>query len=549
MTRNIAPNGITMRSSLAILLAGIMATTGLPAYAAAPNLPTATPIKHVVVIFFENISFDHYFGTYPNALNPPDEPLFIAAPNTPIPDNYISHPDLLTQNPNFLNTSGNGAAAQNPFRLGPAQARTADQGHSYRPEQLSFNQGAMDLFPVSVGTAGPPPTTPAQALTKALTMAYYDGNTVTAFWNYAQHFSMSDNSFNTVFGPSTPGAINLVSGQTNGLAQNVNGTGSLVADGNGSFSVIGDPDPINDVCSTTTGTKVTMAGKNIGDLLNGIGASWGWFQGGFDLTQVNPNGTTGCNRSSSSAIVPTVKDYVPHHQPFQYYASTANPTHARPTSPTMIGKQGDAANHQYDMRDFYTAVQTGNMPNVSFLKPPAYQNGHAGNSDPLDEQTFMVQVINFLQTRPEWSSTAVIIAYDDSDGWYDHVPGPTVNGSTTAQDALNGDGICGTGDHTGVTALPGPLPGTLHAQGRCGYGPRLPLVVISPWSKVNYIDHTLTDQSSVLRFIEDNWLGGARIGQGSFDAIAGPIDNMFDFSSTPPAEKLLLDATTGVPLP
>jgi phospholipase C len=539
----------TVRDSLALLLAGVMVTSGVPAQAAAPaQLPTATPIKHLVVIFNENISYDHYFGTYPNALNLPGEPVFSALPGTPSSNNYISNPSLLTANPKFLNVAGNGVAAVNPFRLAPAQARTADQSHNYKPEQMSFDGGLMDLFPVSVGVAGPPPNTPAQAATKALTMAYYDGNTVTAFWNYAQHFAMSDNSFNTTFGPSTPGAINLISGQTDGVATTANGTSNLVDDGNGNFSLYGDDDGFNDVCSTTTGTTVQFSGKNIGDLLNGISAWWGWFQGGFNLSAVNPNGTTGCLRSSASAIVPAVKDYVPHHQPFQFYASTANPTHARPTSPLMIGKQGDAANHQYDISDFYTAVQTGNMPSVAFLKPPAFQNGHPSNSDPLDEQTFTVQIINFLQTRPEWASTAVIIAYDDSDGWYDHVVPPTVNGSTSAQDALNGTGICGTGAVTGATALPGVNPATLHAQGRCGYGPRLPLLVISPYAKQNFIDHTLTDQTSILRFIEDNWLGGTRIGQGSFDAIAGPINNMFNFGA-PPAPKLFLDATTGVPLP
>jgi phospholipase C len=528
----------------AIMMTGFSSVT---AGAASVPLPTITPIKHLVVIFNENISFDHYFGTYPNALNPAGEPVFTASTGTPAVNNYVQTPSLLIANPNFLNISGNGAAAVNPFRLGRAQARTADQGHNYRPEQLAFNNANMDLFPASVGVTGPPPTTPSQAVTKGLTMAYYDGNTVTALWNYAQHFAMSDNSFNSTFGPSTPGAINLISGQTNGIAANVNGTANLVADGNGNFTLFGDDDPLGDVCSTTTGTTISMAGRNIGDLLNTIGATWGWFQGGFDLKATNPNGTTGCTRTSSSAIVPAARDYVPHHEPFQYYPSTANPLHLRPTSPVTIGHPGDAANHQYDLKDFYTAIQTGNMPAVSFLKAPAFQNGHAGNSDPLDEQAFVVPIINFLQTRPEWASTAIIIAYDDSDGWYDHVRSPTVNGSSTAQDALNGTGICGSGSVTGATALPGVNPATLHAQGRCGYGPRLPLLVISPWARVNFVDHTLTDQSSIIRFIEDNWLNGTRIGQGSFDAVAGPIDNMFDFTS-PKAAKLFLDATTGVPL-
>jgi phospholipase C len=155
------------------------------------------------------------------------------------------------------------------------------------------------------------------------------------------------------------------------------------------------------------------------------------------------------------------------------------------------------------------------MPAVSFLKAPGYQDAHAGYSDPLDEQAFVTQVINFLQTK-DWDSTAVIINYDDSDGWYDHQMGAIVNQSATAPTALTGEGLCGNGTNT---ALPGPRAAA-HAQGRCGYGPRLPLV-ISPYAKANYVDHTMTDQTSIIRFIEDNWLNGERIGNGSFDAIAG----------------------------
>jgi phospholipase C len=233
-------------------------------------------------------------------------------------------------------------------------------------------------------------------------------------------------------------------------------------------------------------------------------------------------------------------DYIPHHQPFQYYASTANLKHLRPTSTRMIGRAGDRANHQYDINDFYAAVQAGNMPAVSFLKAPGYQDGHAGYSDPLDEQAFVVSVINFLQHTPQWSSTAVIINYDDSDGWYDHQMGPMMNQSTTAADMLTGNGQCGNGSQS---ALPGP--GAQHAQGRCGYGPRLPMLVISPYSRKNYVDHTVTDQTSIIRFIEDNWLGGQRIGNGSFDALAGSLNTMFDFKNPSNRGMYILDPSTG----
>jgi phospholipase C len=367
---------------------------------------------------------------------------------------------------------------------------------------------------------------------------------VTAFWNYAQHFAMSDNSYNTTFGPSTPGLLNLVAGQTNGLTQIINGTGSETDGGNGTLTVIGDPDPLNDVCSAPTRNQVQMSGRNIGDLLNDAGVSWGSFMGGFDLTITNSNGTTGCARSSTG-LAATTGDYIPHHAFFQYHALTANPKHTRPASPSEIGHNGPA-NHNYDINDFYSAVKNGNFPAVSFLKAIAIQDGHAGYSDPLDEQAFVVKVINFLQQSPEWGSTAVVIAYDDSDGWYDHQMGPIVNQSTSPADALTAVGACGDGS----TALSGPdAMLNPHAQGRCGYGPRLPFLVVSPFARRNFVDHTVTDQTSIIRFIEDNWLEGTRIGGGSFDALANSIVQMFNFTQESSDSRLILNPSTGQPEP
>src|SRR5262249_41633633 len=152
--------------------------------------------------------------------------------------------------------------AANPFRLSPSQAETADQGHNDMPEQAAYNNGHMDGFPAWVGTAGAgsnagsPLPPPAAVTTKGLTMGYFDGNTVTALWNYAQHYAMNDNSFGTTFGPSTPGAINLVSGQTNGFDHTTNvqdGSGNLLhptheafgdaAHTTNNISMIGDADP------------------------------------------------------------------------------------------------------------------------------------------------------------------------------------------------------------------------------------------------------------------------------------------------------------------
>ncbi|CAB3724088.1 Non-hemolytic phospholipase C [Paraburkholderia rhynchosiae] len=508
---------------------------------------TATPIKHLVVIINENVSFDHYFGTYPTAANPPGEPQFIAAPDTP-PVNGLSR-QLRMSNPN--RNAANGRAASNPFRLDRSQAATSDQNHTYAAEQQAYHDGAMDLFPkyTGEGSGGD-----AGAFgTAGQVMGYFDGNTVTALWNYAQHFAMSDNAYTSTYGPSTPGALNLVSGQTNGMRVVTPGhrwfrhqvAGYFVDDGAGGFTLIGDVDPAYDLCSGET--QVTMPGRNIGDLLNERGVSWGGFMGGFDLTRINGNGTTGCNRTTvATAVGAATADYLPHHNWFQYYRSTSNPKHLRPGSVSAIGHslsvdgKTDPANHQYDINDFFAAVNVRNFPAVSFLKAPGAQDGHAGYSDPLDEQLFTTRVINFLQQQPEWESTAVIVVWDDSGGWYDHAyVSPTYPSFDLQADRLNGRGRCGRGTApAGVTGAP--------VNGRCGPGTRIPFVVISPWARQNFVDHTLIVASSVIRFIEDNWLDGRRLGGGSFDATAASIMGMFDFRGEPHSARLFLNPLTGI---
>jgi len=510
--------------------AGLSLITGLgPAGYAFADPPTATPIKHLVVIFQENVSFDHYFATYPVAENPPEEPFFSAQEGTPSVNGLSG--SLLSNNPNNTNPANSGIPmGANPFRLDRTQAATCDQGHNYTPEQMAFDLGLMDNFPLGTGVTGCEVFDFSWGHGKGVVMGYYDGNTVTALWNYAQSFAMNDNSYSTMFGPSTPGALNLVAGNTFPATPSM-ASGKVVGGSPG--SLIGDLDPKGDVCSS--GITVALGGTNIGDLLNAKGISWGWFEGGFDRTITNSDGTTDCSRDHPAATGGTITDYIPHHEPFQYYASTSNPTHARPLSVADIGKPNDATAHdQYDIHDFFDALSNGIMPAVSFLKAPAFEDGHAGYSTPLLEQQFVAETINTIEKSKFWSSTAIIIAYDDSDGWYDHQMSPIVNPSASSADAVSGSSKCGNGTPTDSI------------QGRCGYGPRMPLLVVSPFAKQNFVDHTLTDQSSILRFIEDNW-GTVQIGGGSFDAIAGSLTNMFDFTENNGAGSrlLFLDPATG----
>ena len=589
--------------------AGGAAAAAATGAAASPSPNTSTPIKHLVVIFQENVSFDHYFGTYPNAAGGGGS-AFTAKAGTPAVNGLSS--TLLTANPNLAN----------PRRYSPTNVNdvlTCDQDHNYSDEQKSFDGGQMDKFVQYVGTDGGSKSPEGVLCNPNDVMNYYDGNTVTSLWNYAQRYAMSDNSYSTTFGPSSPGAINLISGDTGGVdmthtannpstSSTTSPNADLTADGLGGYSLTSDAQPYYDDCSTRD--AVAMSGQNIGDLLNAKGLSWGWFQGGFrpstpystalaDINVTQPTstfapdqfkalgatliaGTHARNQGICNAVTPVgaelpaslgtgtgqygyKDDYIPHHEPFQYYASTANPHHLTiPTDAsgqdTLAGlssigtdtqsyvngsPQFDTPNHQYDSSDFdqlVAAIGKGDLPPsalpaVSFLKAPGWADGHAAYSDPLDEQYWVTNEINALEKTPDWKNTAVIIAYDDSDGWYDHAYSGVTNPSATVADALTGAGLCGTGS---------PLAGQ---NGRCGYGPRQPFLVISPWAKTNFVDHTLTNQASITKFVEDNW--GLPSISGSADATSGSLNNMFDFNQdgvpNGDAGKLFLNPVTGEP--
>jgi phospholipase C len=512
-------------------VAGPPAATSAPPRASVPaqaDPATTTPIKHLVVIYDENVSFDHYFGTYPKAANKGGVP-FTAAPGTPTPTNLLTG-NLLTANPNEFA----------PFRLAPSQAVTCDQNHSYGPEQAASDGGKNDK--AVQFTSGDTCGLGGAFSTTGLTMGYFDGNTVTALWNYAQHYALGDDSFGSTFGPSTPGALNLVAGQTHGM-QTVNPrTGAVSAtsffssslDANGVGTDTDDADPAYDDCSGNNHTSPlsvgAMQGKNIGDLLNAHGITWGWFQGGFTATTPYDSGSGSlakCDSRHTNIAGLSSKDYVPHHNPFAYYRSTANPHHLPPSTVAAIGTT-DAANHNYDLTEFSAALTAGSMPAVSFLKAPAFENGHAGNSDPIDEQHFLVSQVNAIEKSRYWDTTAIVIAYDDSDGWYDQQSSPILNGSDdqhVANSLIDDQPACvGAANSSAIGMLGG------YAD-RCGPGPRLPILVISPYAKANYVDHTPTEQASILRFIEDNWQTG-RLGDASFDARAGTLQNMFDFTKT-----------------
>jgi phospholipase C len=493
---------------------------------------TATPIKHLVVIFDENVSFDHYFGTYPYAANT-DGTKFVAKPGTPTVNglyNKITKSGpagpLLTSNPNEYN----------PQRLSSSEALTCDQNHDYTPEQKAEDGGKMDMF-VQNTEQDDCSTTGEYYGPPGIVMDYYDGNTVTGLWNYAQNYAMSDNNWDTTFGPSTEGAIDVSSGlSSDAYAVTPSGTkttdsGAITSDG----TVYGDIDPYYDECSdsnhTSSNPEGVMTGENIGDLLNARHVTWGWFQGGFAPTSSNSGGAV-CGAQSDNIDGSALNEYTPHWNPFQFNATTANPAHLAPSSEAAIGRT-DQANHQYDLSDFGETLKDGNLPSVSYLKGTTEESGHPGESGPIDEQKFIVNEVNQIEESRYWPSTAIVITYDDSDGWYDHVAPKLLNGSDNS--AID-TAMC---EQTAVTVGAG--------SGRCGYSQRLPMVVISPYTRDDYVSSNLTNTTSVVKFIENNWLHGQRI-PGSFDATSGSLDapgGLLDFRVRPHFQPLILNTTTG----
>jgi phospholipase C len=165
-----------------------------------------------------------------------------------------------------------------------------------------------------------------------------------------------------------------------------------------------------------------------------------------------------------------------HHQPFAYFANYADGTAA-------------TAAHLKDETDFLAAAQAGTLPAVSFVKPLGPENEHPGYAALTTGENHLIQLINAVRNGPNWKDAAIIITYDEHGGFWDHVKPPVID--------------------------------------KWGPGERVPTIIISPYSKVGYIDHTQYETSSILSLIEKRW-GLAPL--GTRDASASPLVNAFDFS-------------------
>jgi phospholipase C len=441
---------------------------------------TRSPIKHTIILYQENISFDHYFGTYGHG------------------SNGIPAGSTLTYS--------NGTSTWGPFAptqlLGTTQSRTCDVDHSYTDMIQMVNHGAMNQF-LQFGndkTVGTPSTTcpkfetltPPGTGATALANAYYTGTAgdpnapLQNYWKLASQYTLADNFFQGVYGPSTPGAEWLVAATNN---------------------TPGDPNPIGDVCNDYPASISPQNIPNLGAEASAAGISWGWFQGGF------------------GTCTPTaVNGYSPHHDPFQYFTSTADLTHAWAYDPNLSYPQ--ANRHQRDISVFDAALAgtpvsgtVPTLPAISWVKAPQIDDGHPGYSGPALEDAFVGDLVSRLKASRYWKDTALVIAFDETGGWWDHVAPPALKGNFAPLDVNGQPNLTGC-QYPGIPGAP---------CGEAGLGPRMPVLVISKFAKRGYIDHQLLNTASLSKWVEWNHRLPALGVWGNRDKNAGNLTRAFDF--------------------
>jgi phospholipase C len=242
-------------------------------------------------------------------------------------------------------------------------------------------------------------------------MGHYDNTMpgVDRLWSYASQFALADN----FFAPSINTEPNLMLDMVS------------AGDLGGNYG----SQPSYGPCNKPDSTARPLTAPNLGDQLNTAKVSWAWFQ-----EMMNPADCA---------------EYVPVENPFQYFTSTQNTSNLQ------------------DLSNFYTQVNDGTLPAVSFVTPGGAHNCHPGNDSITVCLQYLDQMLQKIQSSSTWSSTAVMVLWDESGGFYDHVAPPTVGGTP--------DGI------------------------------RIPLVVVSPLAKAGYVSHVQMDSISILRFIQWNW--------------------------------------------
>jgi acid phosphatase len=462
----------------------LLVTLALSGAAAAPAQRGIKRIENIVVIYAENRSFDVLYGLFPGAhgLNQASARQF---PQVDRNENVFKELPPIWQGLTAAGVTPPTTEAQTahlpnqPFAIDdpngfhvPMNVVTRDLWHRFYENQMQIDGGKNDKF-VAWADSG------------SLVMGHYDGSKL-KMWSIAKQFTLADNFFMGAFGGSymnhiwlicacvaqyphadqspAKGSISAVEpdGITLKVAANspqsaLDGPPKFVSDGNltpdfyavntmqppyqpsaNKPAASGDP-ALADPHNPTTLPPQTQ--KTIGDLLSGKGISWAWYGGAWQATLAGNNGRPSPN-------------FQFHHQPFNYFASMAPGTEQR----AKHLKDGGLAG-----AEFIKAIDAGTLEHVVFYKPQGNLNEHPGYADVESGDAHIADVIEHLQKSPQWKHMLVIVTYDENGGLWDHVAPP------------KGD--------------------------RWGPGTRIPAVIVSPFAKKGYVDHTAYDTTSILRLI------------------------------------------------
>jgi phospholipase C len=450
--------------------------------------PAAAPaagldrIQHVIVIYAENRSFDHLYGTFPGANGlanaAPEQYTQIDRDGKPLP---VLPPAWKGKDPDpaFPHRMPN-----RPFRLDappldlPLSKQVRSPVHKYYQNVEQINGGRNNLF-AAVSDAG------------GYTMGHYDGSRL-PLWQWAREYTLADGFFMAAFGgsylnhqwlicactPRDEGAPDKLRAQVDdkGILKRRPDSPASAQDGD-QRTFDGDFTPDGYSVNTTqppyqpSGVPPAKDGdlrlaknapnvpryalppqtlKTIGDTLSAKGVSWAWYAGGWNIALKDgmqpPEAKRMAiyNRDKGSII------FQPHHQPFNYYARFAPGT-------------ADRERHLKDYTDLVAGIARGELPAVAFYKPQGSLNEHPGYTDVLSGDTHIAELVARIKASTLWASSAIIITYDENGGFWDHAA---------------------------------PPPGD-----RWGPGSRIPAIIVSPFAKKGYVDHTVYDTTSIIKFI------------------------------------------------
>jgi acid phosphatase len=475
----------------------------------APVDDTLARIQHIVVIYGENRSFDNLYGLFPgadgieqasaDARTQRDRDGSVLPVLPPVWN--ANGPDF---DPRFGTKLSNG-----PFRIDGEPARvplsvpTRDLVHRYYQNIEQIDGGRNDRF-AAVSDAG------------ALAMGYYDGSSM-ALWQLAREFTLADHFFMGTFGGSFMNHVWLACGcvarypnAPDALTSRLDAQGRLLRKAASPPSALAGPvqwerdgaiTPDGYAINTTqppyqpSGIAPAPGGDpqladpsrkplppqeapTIGDRLTERSISWAWYAGGWNQALTDSSQPGGASRGVIYSNQPGSVNFQPHHQPYNYFRRYAPGTAAR-------------REHLKDLSDLLVDIASDRLPQVAFYKPVGDQNQHPGYTDVLSGDRHIADLVRKIQASPAWSSTLIVVTYDENGGFWDHASPPSGAG--------HGD--------------------------RWGPGTRVPAILISPFVKKAYVDHTPYDAGSILRLLEHRFaltpLPDARVKLGD---LTGALD-------------------------